>query len=349
MQTNLISQQESWQEQFRDSLTSYTEAQFFFDLKEKLELDYEIRLPRSFAHKIKKAGPKSVLWKQFVPSHAEHNQTGFFDPTGDRVHAKGGGVIHRYKNRILFTPTLTCPIICRYCFRKNTLTEKDKIFSQNMGQLQKYLEEHPEINEVILTGGDPLILNNQKLELIIATLIQTRVKFFRIHTRTPIILPRRIDEGFIELLNIAVQNFLRVNLVIHTNHLDEIDHEVKNAFLKLKMTAIDLRTQSVLLKDINDNVQDLYLLFEALISLGATPYYLHHPDVVRGGMHFYISPKKGREIYLKLRNLLPGWALPHYVIDHPTGEGKRLIFESEMPDFTKNLPKLKAPLPPYQS
>lgn len=325
----------SWQSELSSALKKTEDLCQFFNLDEaNISENYSSFIPLNFAQKIKDNGRDSALWKQFIPSIIEDSNHGLYDPIGDQNFQKGNGVIHRYKNRLLFTPTTVCPISCRYCFRKNELESNDEIFKQNTNALVSYLQNHCEVNEVILTGGDPLILSNQKLDSLMGKLSKTHIQYLRIHTRTPIILPSRVDDEFINTLKKYQQKFNRLTLVIHTNHSSEIDQDVTNALLKIASTQVLCLTQSVLLKGVNDSVSDLKDLFEKIISTRFKPYYLHHPDKVKGGMHFYLSLEKGREIYGKLQNSLPGWAIPKYVVDLPGGGGKQQAFNPEQKEFS---------------
>lgn len=326
---NLKTNKNSWQHDYRTALRSEADIKSFFNLKETLNLPFESFIPVSFAHKIKTSGEESILWKQFIPIKKELSSTGKLDPIGDLKHAKHSGIIHRYKNRILYTPTNKCPIICRYCFRKNELSSENSVFNANLNKLGVYLDENPQVEEVILTGGDPLILSNQKLDLILTFLADKKIKYVRFHTRTPVILPSRIDDGLIFLLNKFCKKFIRINFVLHTNHANELDSEVVAALNKLRDTKVTKLTQSVLLKGINDHPDSLIDLFKKIIETDFTPYYLHHPDKVRGAMHFYLDLEDGRRIYSKLHDSLPGWAIPKYVIDNDQGEGKQFAFNPE--------------------
>ena len=314
----------SWQQELKTALKTQAQLSEFFNIPIP-SLEYSNFLPKSFAHKIKAAGINSSLWKQFIPSELERANTGLTDPIGDKKHSKGNGIIHRYHNRILFTPTTNCPVICRYCFRKNELSSKDQIYNARLNSLKEYLINHPEVNEVILTGGDPLILNEQKLANIFELLSEQNISFVRIHTRTPIILPSRINENFIELLKKYIPSFTQMILVLHCNHVDEIDQKVYRALNRLRDIPIKKLTQSVLLKGVNDSSKDLEQLFLKLVECDFIPYYLHHPDRARGAMHFTLSQEEGFKIYQKLRQNLPGWMIPHYVIDNSDGSGKKLV------------------------
>lgn len=313
----------SWQTEFKDALKSQAELNLFFET-DFPKTPYPIFIPKSFAEKIKNHGINSPLWKQFLPHQDEEtNRSGRYDPIGDITHSKGNQLIHRYQNRVLFTPTTICPVLCRYCFRKNELAEKDEVFNQNFLEAKNYLRANPEINEVIFTGGDPLILSNEKLAGYIQDFSEIEsLKYIRFHSRTPIILPSRIDEGFLAIMESAAQIFKRSMLMIHVNHGDELDAEVEMAIKALTSVGIEVYSQSVLLKGVNDTTEILAELFSRLADIKVKPYYLHHPDEALGAMHFHMSLETGRRIVQPLHDLLPGWALPEYVIDIPGGEGK---------------------------
>lgn len=322
----------SWQDEFRDSLKSTQELNAFFD-HQFSETNYPIFIPKSFAKKIKEYGEGSPLWNQFLPNQSENQSIGRIDPIGDKIHSKGNQLIHRYENRVLFTPTTVCPVQCRYCFRKNELSAKDEIFDANFEAAKKYLSTQPEVNEVIFTGGDPLILSDEKIAHYLQEFAEIEsIKYIRFHTRTPIILPSRIDDGFISIMTSAKYLFKRALLMIHVNHLAEIDEEVESAINRLNEAGIEVLSQTVLLKGINDQTEILEVLFNKLADLKVTPYYLHHPDEALGAMHFGMSLEEGRRIVHPLHSKLSGWATPKYVIDIPGGEGKISAVNPE--DFT---------------
>lgn len=337
MQTQAFKKKDHWQTDLANSLRNFKGIKDYFELDYNYSEHYSSLIPLNFAKKIKAAGEGSALWNQFIPSPKEDWPEGYADPIGDVKNAKGGGIIQKYKSRILFTPTATCPVACRYCFRKNQLNDHDTIFKQNSLQLREYLTTHPEINEVILTGGDPLMLNNNNLLKLFEMLSFMNIKYLRIHTRTPIILPKRINQGLINILNSFADQFQKIIFVLHTNHATEMDEEVGKALLKLKTLPIKKLTQSVLLKEVNDSTGALTQLFHRVLDLDLTPYYLHHPDKAKGAMHFYIPLKEGRKLYNQLRDELPGWGIPHYIIDHQAGAGKQLAFNPESIEFSGKL------------
>lgn len=311
-----------FQESFRNSkdLASYLN---FLPDSQKVEEVYPLFLPRRIAEKIKMAGPQSALARQFLPHENELSNAGLFDPIGDQVHFKAPQLIHRYHSRALFTPTNVCPVHCRYCFRKNEISTTDEIFHGDFEKTLSYLKSHPEISEIIFTGGDPLTLGNDKIGKYLEAFSKiTHLKDIRFHTRYPVILPSRIEPGLINVLNELRPHFRTISIAIHINHFDEIDDQFKEAISLLNQNFFQLLSQTVLLKGVNDSGQDLLKLFDALIGLKVRPYYLHHPDQVKGGMHFYLPIEAGRKIYSEIRQKLPGWAIPHYVLDIPGGHGK---------------------------
>lgn len=338
---------QNWTNEFSQSFKNIKDLYHYLNWTLLPELDavakkYPIFIPRSLARKIKSEGPNGVLAREFLPVSLEidgdFNLKGLNDPIGDKIFLKAPQLIHRYPSRALFTPTTICPVHCRYCFRKNELQSTDEIFQQDFSATLEYLKVHTEISEIIFTGGDPLTLSNEKLEKYLNAFSEVKsIKDIRFHTRYPVILPERIEEGLIKILQDFSSKFRTITIAIHSNHVNEFDQKAMDAIRKLHGLKIQLLSQTVLLKNVNDNTEDLIRLFEYFIDLGIRPYYLHHPDRVNGGMHFYIPIQKGREIYQGLRKSLPGWALPHYVLDIPGGHGKTQIFNPEAFPFSGEL------------
>ncbi len=327
----------SWTHEFKEALKTAEDLKNFFE-HDFPKINYPIFIPRVFAAKILEAGVNSPLWKQFLPSSEEDSLAGRLDPIGDKVHAKNNQLIHRYENRALFTPTTVCPVLCRYCFRKNELAGNDEIFDQKFKEAIAYLKSNPEINEIIFTGGDPLILSNEKIAFYLQEFAEIEsIKYVRFHTRTPVILPSRIDEGLIAVLTSARELFKRSMVMIHVNHASELTEDVLLAIKELTDNGIEVFSQSVLLRGVNDSTEALYDLLTVLADNKVKPYYLHHPDEARGAMHFYLGLEEGRRIFAPLHNKLPGWALPQYIIDIPGGEGKTPAFNPESFEFSGEL------------
>ena len=318
-----IHQHRDWKQTFRESLKSSKELADFLG-ESVYQSTYPVLIPRRLAEQIKQSGKNSPLWNQFVPSSLEENQLGLKDPIGDHLKSPVPRIVHRYKNRVLFFPIKVCPVQCRYCFRKNELHEPDQLFDEGNEKAFEYLEKHPEIEEVIFSGGDPFILDSPQLRKIFLRLnSMVHIKMLRFHTRVPVSLPERINSEFIELLN-SIKNRFHLSLIIHMNHWDEWNPEAQKALEQLK--EFNLLSQSVLLKGVNDSVEDLKQLFKNLSLNNIRPYYLHHPDQAKGTSHFWLEKEEGQILFQELRRELSGWMLPQYVVDSPSGEGKISVF-----------------------
>lgn len=334
----MIPSELSWKDSFKNGLRSIEQVNQFFNISLK-EMHFDNLIPLHLAYRIKEQGLDGILAKQFLPSNeeiADHQEDGLNDPIGDQNFSRPGQIIHRYKNRALFLPTTVCPVVCRYCFRKNELSNNDEIFKSDFQKTLEYFENHPEIEEIIFSGGDPLMLSNEKLESYLNSFSKIKhIKYIRLHSRTPISLPQRIDTGLTEVLKMYANTFETLSIAIHVNHKEEIDADVTAAMARLReIQSLNLLSQTVLLKGINDCPNILEDLFKKINRLGIRPYYLHHPDKVKGGMHFQLDIKAGRIIYANLRDKLPGWLIPQYVLDIPGGYGKTPLFNPEALEFS---------------
>jgi lysine 2,3-aminomutase len=337
----------NWTTEFKASFKNINDLYSFleWDLTpelRKVSETYPIFIPKNLAKKIKHEGPDGVLAKQFLPSPLEIdskiNAEGLKDPIGDNLNHKAPQLIHRYHSRVLFTPTSICPVLCRYCFRKNELSANEEIFHQDFEKTLHYLQSNAQISEIIFTGGDPLTLSNEKLSFYFSEFSKIKtIKDIRFHSRYPVILPERLDADFHEIIKKAAKDFRTITLAIHCNHVHELDDHSRDAIQALKALPLQLLSQTVLLKDVNDSTEALVELFNAFIDLKIRPYYLHHPDKVLGGMHFDLSLEEGRKIYHSLRMKLPGWAIPHYILDSAEGTGKLPAFNPESFQFSGKL------------
>ena len=328
----------NFQEAYKRSPDLYQFLGWDSKLASEVESSYPLFIPKKLAEKIKAQGPDGVLAKEFLPDMRELYTRGMDDPIGDKEYYKAPQLIHRYTSRALFTPTTICPVMCRYCFRKNELHADEELFQADFEKTLTYLKNHPEISEIIFTGGDPLTLSNEKIQKYLAAFAEiSSLKDIRFHTRYPVIMPSRLDEGFFNLIQEASTKFRTISLAVHANHVDEFDEESRQKLTALSHLNIQLLSQTVLLKEVNDSLDALVDLMNQFISLKIRPYYLHHPDQVKGGLHFYIPLEAGRALYSSLRNHLPGWALPQYVIDIPGGSGKVGAFNPESFSFSGQL------------
>lgn len=246
------------------------------------------------------------------------------DPIGDHSHSPVKGLVHRYPDRVLLKITDTCAVYCRFCFRKDMVGKGAGILRPDeLSRALDYIRSASRVREVILSGGDPLTLSNRRLFEILHQLQSiTHIDSLRIHTRAPMTHPGRIDEDFLKL---AAGLDKPLYMVVHVNHAREINDGVKTAFKKLNGAGIVLLSQSVLLKNINDDAGALETLFRTLIANRVKPYYLHHLDKAPGTSHFRVPIRRGQALMKALQGRLSGIALPSYVLEIPGGFGKMPI------------------------
>ena len=278
---------------------------------------YAIAIPRALQGLMDEPG----VARQFVPTVAELQTAAaeLSDPIGDHSHAPVKGVVHRYPDRVLLMPTLACAVYCRFCFRRETVGDKG-LSAAELDAALNYIKSDTRIWEVILTGGDPLILSARRLREIIRALNEIEhVKVLRIHTRVPVAAPETIDA---ELVNVLKQCAKTLYVGVHCNHPAELTDTVKRALANLADAGIPLLAQTVLLKGVNDNAETLEALFRALVEARVRPYYLHQLDLAPGTSHFRVPLERGRALIQGLRGGLSGIALPTYILDIPGGAGK---------------------------
>ena len=263
-----------------------------------------------------------AIARQFVPSAEEMVMRAGerADPIGDDAHSPVKGIVHRYPDRLLLMPTLSCAVYCRFCFRRETVGESGVLSPVEMDAALNYIRAATDVWEVILTGGDPLTLSPRRLSEIIAALDAIpHVKTIRIHTRVPVAAPERIDQPLIAALTGGSKP---VYVGIHCNHAAEITLEMRAACARLANAGIPLLAQTVLLRGVNDSVAALDALMRALVEARVRPYYLHQLDLAPGTGHFRVPVEEGRRLAAALRGRLSGIALPTYILDIPGGAGK---------------------------
>jgi lysine 2,3-aminomutase len=243
------------------------------------------------------------------------------DPIGDDAYSPVKGIVHRYPDRVLLKPVHVCPVYCRFCFRR------EKVGADGDGNLSKaelaaaldYIRGNADIWEVILTGGDPLIMSPRKIALIVRELdAVAHVKIIRVHTRVPVVDPARINDEMITALGARAA----VYVVLHANHPRELTHAAKTAIARIVSAGIPMVSQTVLLRGVNDDPHTLRDLFKGLLENRVKPYYLHHGDLARGTSHFRTTVAEGQELLRALRGRVSGMCQPHYVLDIPGGWGK---------------------------
>ena len=287
--------------------------------------NFPLRVPLRFAAGMQKGNPQDPLLRQVLPVKDElFAYPGFSnDPVGDLPSATQTGVLQKYHGRVLFINTGSCAINCRYCFRRNFPYSDLQLGKQNENAGIQTIQENPDISEVILSGGDPLLLSDTRLAKLFTQLSAIKhLKRIRIHTRLPIVLPARITD---ELLNTLTQCPKQIVIVVHCNHANEINHRVIAACKLLKDKGITLFNQSVLLKGVNDNVTALCELSEQLFKHGVIPYYLHLLDKATGTGHFEVSETTAVALVKQVQATLPGYLVPKLVKEQAGALSKQTI------------------------
>ncbi len=274
---------------------------------------FPFRVTRSYAERMRKGDMADPLLRQVLPVTDElREQPGFLsDPVGDLAAVAAPGVLQKYHGRALLVTTGACAINCRYCFRREFPYGEEQMSRQREAGALYYLADDPSVAEVILSGGDPLVLSDERLGMLFKKVSEIgHVRRLRIHSRLPVVLPSRITEALLKLL---AETRLRSVLVIHANHAREIDEAVSTALRAAAAAGVTLLNQSVLLKGVNDSVEALAELSEALFASGVLPYYLHILDKARGTVHFDLPVADAIRLHEGLRRVLPGYLVPKLV------------------------------------
>ncbi|MDC4844240.1 EF-P beta-lysylation protein EpmB [Acinetobacter baumannii] len=331
---NYLHQEQNWQSQLSDLITDPLELLNLLELSTDQLLSgailasekFKLRVPRAFVGKMNAKDPLDPLLLQVLPHHLELEEHPEFvtDPLGEEAANQLPGVLHKYKSRFLLTLTGACAVHCRYCFRRHFPYQENLPKNEDWLNIKNYIESNPDINEVILSGGDPLTLSNRKLALWLERLSSLKqVKILRIHSRVPIVIPNRIDE---ELISLLKNSRLHIILVVHSNHASELDDFTCSKLLQLSEHHITVLNQAVLLKGVNDSAQTLtdlsYRLFEARVM----PYYLHVLDKVKGAQHFDLIPSEIDAIYQDVLASLPGYLVPKLVREIAGEKNKTPLF-----------------------
>ena len=283
---------------------------------------YAMAITPAMARLIDAGDPDDPIARQFVPTVAELVTTPDerIDPIGDGAFAPVKGVVHRYPDRVLLKALHACPVYCRFCFRREQVGPGgDGLSEAELAAALDYIRADPAIWEVILTGGDPLMLSPRRLGRILDALEAIpHVATLRIHSRVPVVDPSRVSPALLTALNRRKPLWI----AIHANHPRELTDDAKAAFRRLTQAGATLLGQTVLLRGVNDDPAVLEALFRAMVAARIKPYYLHHPDLAPGTAGFRLSIEEGRAIMRALRGRLSGLAQPTYVLDIPGGAGK---------------------------
>jgi lysine 2,3-aminomutase len=294
---------------------------------------YAVAVTPAIADLIDTNDPDDPIARQFVPTPAELDIKPYErnDPIGDDRHSPVKGLVHRYRDRVLLKLTHVCPVYCRFCFRREMVGpgEEQMLSPRALDTALDYIAQHPEIWEVIMTGGDPFMLSPRRIGELTACLCAiSHVKILRWHTRMPVADPDRITGALVRSLKCAKPNYVAV----HVNHRRELSPAVRRGITQLADAGIPLLSQSVLLRGINDNAAILEELMRALVELRVQPYYLHHPDLAPGTAHFRVTLADGQRIMRELRARASGLCVPHYVLDIPGGYSKANLASPDLED-----------------
>jgi len=321
----------SWEWQIKNSLTSKEDLQKIFTLSEE-ELSaltdrqglLPVRITPYYASLISSDNAEQPLRKCVIPVLNEHilSKGEVTDPLAEEKHSPLPNIVHRYPDRVLFLVTDFCSTYCRYCTRSRRVGKTCNNANFSLQQWEKafdYIKIHTEVRDVLISGGDPLTMSDDKLVYLLSRLKEIKhLQMIRIGTKVPVVLPQRITSALVNKL----RKFHPLYISIHFTHPDEITPEVTKACERLADAGIPLGSQTVLLKDINDDRDTMMSLFHKLLQIRVKPYYLYQCDPIPGSSHFRVPVEKGLEIIRGIRGFTSGYAIPTYVIDAPGGGGK---------------------------
>ena len=320
---------ENWQQLLRQSTESIDDLINKFnlepDIAKKLNELFQVRINPYYLSLIQE--PNDPIWKQCIPSPEELEDDSIIeDPLNEDAMSPVPNIVHRYPDRVLFLVSSQCSMYCRFCTRKRKVGNQEKISMKHLESAFQYLENHPEINDVILSGGDPLMLTDTNLENILKRLRSiSHIQVIRLGTKMPCTLPQRVTSELCDML----KKYHPIFVNTHFNHPREITPESKEACERLVNAGCPVGCQTVLLKGVNDNVETMRELMKKLISIRVKPYYLFQADLTKSTKYFRTTVAKGKEIMKGLRGHISGLAIPQYVIDSPGGGGKIPI----LPDY----------------
>lgn len=318
-----------WTWQLKNRLTSVEQLEQFIELTPEeragcyfADKKLSLAIIPYFFNLIDPRDPNCPVRKQVIPRAGEMQlSTGEeLDSLGEDAHSPVPGLVHRYPDRVLFLVTDRCASYCRYCTRSRLVSNaQDYNFHPEFEQALRYIEAHDEVRDVLISGGDPLLLSDRKLEHLLSRLRAIKhVEFIRIGSRIPIFLPQRITPELCELF----KKYGPIWMSIHVNHPKECTAELRAACERLSFAGVPLGNQSVLLAGVNDDPEVMKALVHRLLRMRVRPYYLYQMDLITGGAHFKADVRKGIEIMQALRGHTTGYAVPQYVIDAPGGGGK---------------------------
>jgi lysine 2,3-aminomutase len=332
-----------WTWQLKHRLTTVEQLEKYMTLtpEEKagcLHANHKLALAITpyFFNLIDRNDPNCPIRRQVIPRADEMvvSSEEMLDSLGEDSHSPVPGLVHRYPDRVLFLVTDRCASYCRYCTRSRLVSNaQDYNFHPEYEQALRYIEAHPEVRDVLLSGGDPLLLSDKKLDHLLGRLRAIKhVEFIRIGSRIPVFLPQRITPELCEVF----KKHGPIWMSIHVNHPREATQELKDACERLSYAGVPLGNQSVLLRGVNDDPEVMKALVHRLLRMRVRPYYLYQMDLITGGSHFRVDVRKGLEIIQALRGHTTGYAVPQYVIDAPGGGGKVPVNPAYVEKITDN-------------
>ena len=285
---------------------------------------YAVAVTPSLVSLMDATDPLDPIARQFLPDAAElvTLPEERADPIGDLAHSPVEGIVHRYPDRVLLKAVHVCPVYCRFCFRREMVGPEGlgTLSAKALDAAIAYIADRPEIWEVILTGGDPLVLSPRRLQAIMERLAAiAHVKIVRFHTRVPVVDPARIDAALVTALKASGKT---TYVALHANHPREFTREARAAIARIVESGLVMISQTVLLKGINDDADVLAELMRTFVENRIKPYYLHHPDLAPGTAHFRLTLTEGRALVESLRGRVSGLCQPTYILDIPGGHGK---------------------------
>lgn len=326
-----MSKNSSWQQQLTEAITDPVVLCEILQLDKSIIANvqaaiaqFPLRVPQSFLSRIEKGNPNDPLLRQVLPLSAEMQPVEGYslDPLNESAVNPARGLLHKYRRRVLLTLSGACAVHCRYCFRRHFPYGDNALGISQWQAALDYIAVHEDIDEVILSGGDPLVVKDTLLGKFIEKLEAiSHLKTLRIHTRLPMVIPDRITDGLVYLLE---NTRLKSILVLHSNHVREWDEATQNALLKCR--GLLVLNQSVLLKGVNDSVQDLCDLSLRLLDAHVLPYYLHLLDPVAGAAHFDVSEETAKRLVREMTNQLPGYLVPKLVREVPGMKAKQVLW-----------------------
>lgn len=317
-----------WRWQLRNRITTLSELERIIELTPaevegvKRASSLPMAITPYFSRLIDPSNPNCPLRKQVIPCFAESVITkhDMIDPCGEDAHSPVPGLVHRYPDRVLVILTDLCAAYCRYCTRRRRVGQGEATLTgENLRKICSYLRSHKKVRDVLISGGDPFILGDERLEEVLASIRAiAHIEILRMGTRVPVTLPQRIDEKLASML----KNYHPLYLSLHFSHPKEVTEEVKRACSILADSGIPLGSQTVLLKGINDAPNVMKKLMHELLKIRVKPYYIYQADLVAGTAHFRTPISTGIKIMEKLRGYTTGYAVPTFVVDAPGGGGK---------------------------